>query len=160
MSGSVALWAVVILLPVLHFFLHVGLGIGPWAPDLLTVSVLVTAVKVKTETAAGIGFALGLMEDALSILSFGASTMALTAVGILGTRSSNFFVGESVGFLVSYLTLGIWLRGAIHWVLVWEGSGYGLVRILLVQTPAAALYGAAVGTILLLITGAWRREVG
>lgn len=160
MSGSVALWAVVILLPGLHFFLHVGLGVGPWAPDLLTVGLLVAARNVKTGTAAGIGFALGLMEDALSILSFGASAMALTAVGILGARSRDFFVGESIGFLAAYLALGIWLRGAIHWVLTWEGSGDGVVRILLVQVPAAALYGAAVGTILLLITGAWRREVG
>ena len=159
MRSGIGLWAVVLLLSALHFFLHVGLGIGAWAPDLLTVSLLVGARNVKTGTAAGIGFAMGLMEDALSILSFGASAIALTVLGILGARSREFFVGESIGFLASYLALGVWLRGAIHWVLTWEGTAGEGVRVLLVQTPAAALYAAGVGTALLLITGVWAREI-
>ena len=159
MRSGIGLWAVVLLLPALHFFLHVGLGIGAGAPDLLTVSLLVGARNVKIETSAGIGFAMGLMEDALSILSFGASALALTVVGILGARSRELFVGDSIGFLASYLALGVWMRGAIHWVLTWEGAAGDGVRVLLVQTPAAALYAAGVGTALLLITGVWAREI-
>jgi rod shape-determining protein MreD len=155
-----AFWGVALLLPVLHFLLHVGLGVGAWAPDLLTVGLLVTARQVRTGTAAGVGFALGLLEDALSILSFGANTMALTLVGILGARSRELFVGESVAFLASYLALGTWLRGAIHWLLTQESPREEAVRVLLVQAPAAAAYAAVVGTLLLLVTGVWTREFG
>ena len=147
-----------LLLPFLHFTLHVGLGIGAWAPDLLTVGLLVTARQVRTGTAAGIGFALGLMEDALSILSFGANAMALTVVGILGARSRELFVGESLEFLASYLALGIWLRGAIHWLLTRDGAREEAIRVLVVQAPVAAAYGAAVGIVLLMVTGVWTRE--
>ena len=159
MTRPIVLWGVAFLLPVLHFFLHVGLGIGAWAPDLLTVGLLVTARQVRTGAAAGIGSALGLMEDALSILSFGANAMALTVVGILGARSRELFVGESLVFLASYLALGIWLRRAIHWLLTAEGPREEAIQALLVQAPAGALYGAAVGTLLLTATGAWTREM-
>ncbi len=159
MKPALVLWGVALLLPILHFALHVGLGIGAWAPDLLTVGLLVTARQVRTGSAAAIGFGLGLMEDALSILSFGANAMALTVVGILGARSRELFVGESLAFLASYLALGIWLRAAIHWLLTREGPREEAIRVLLLQAPAAALYAAAVGTLLLIVTGAWTREV-
>ena len=157
MKHPLFFWGAALLLPLLHFTLHVGLGIGAWAPDLLTVGLLVTARQVRTGTAAGIGFALGLMEDALSILSFGANAMALTVVGILGARSRELFVGESLAFLASYLALGIWLRGAIHWLLTRDGAREEAIRVLMVQAPVAAAYGAAVGTVLLMVTGVWTR---
>ncbi len=160
MRGRPLFWGVVILLPTAHFLLHVGLGLGAWAPDLLTVGVLVIARQVRTGTAAGIGFALGLMEDALSILSFGANALALTVVGILGGLSRELFLGESVRFLIAYLALGIWLRRAIHWLLTGAGSGEEAFRVMLVEGPMAALYAAVVGTIILIVTGVWTREVG
>ena len=160
MKRAPLFWGVALLLPVLHLTLHVGFGFGARAPDLLTVGLLVTARQVRTGTAAGTGFALGLMEDALSILSFGANAMALTVVGILGARSRELFVGESLSFLASYLAMGIWLRGAIHWLLTRDGGGEEAIRALVVQAPVAAVYGAAVGTVLLTVTGAWAREPG
>lgn len=156
MKHPLFFWGVALLLPIFHFTLHVGLGIGAGAPDLLTVGLLVTARQVRTGTAAGMGFALGLMEDALSILSFGANTVALTVVGILGARSRDVFVGESLTFLASYLALGIWLRGAIHWLLTRDGAREEAIRVLVVQVPVAAAYAAAVGTVLLMVTGIWK----
>ncbi len=153
-------WVVVILLPVLHFSLHVGLGAGQWAPDLLAVGLLVVARTVRTGTAAGVGFVLGLMEDALSILSFGANAMALTVVGILGARSRELFVGESVAFLASYLALGIWLRRGIHWLLTGIGGRDEALQVLFVQAPLAAAYAAMVGSVLLIVTGVWTGEAG
>ncbi len=159
MRGGILFWGVVLLLPVIHFFLHVGFGIGGWAPDLLTVGLLLVAREVRTGTAAGVGFGLGLMEDAFSILAFGANTLALTLVGIAGARSRDLFLGESLVFLFSYLALGTWLRVALHWILAGEAVRGPAVEVLAIQGPVGALYAAGVGVLILLMTGAWREPV-
>ncbi len=81
------IWGVVGLLILLHFGLHVSLGLGESAPDLLAVALLIGAREVDMGRAAGLGFILGFLEDAFSVLAFGASTFALTLVGIGGARS-------------------------------------------------------------------------
>ncbi|MEX0856427.1 MAG: rod shape-determining protein MreD [Gemmatimonadota bacterium] len=157
MRLSLLTWAVVISLPILHFLLHVGLGLGPWAPDLLTVGLLVLAREVRPSVAAGAGFVFGLLEDAFSILAFGTNTVALTVVGILGARSRDLFVGESLVFLVSYLALGVWLRYALQWLV--SGSALrGPAAELLFQAPLAAVYSAGVGILILRVSGIWREE--
>jgi len=155
---SLLFWVVVLLLPLAHFFLHVGFGLGGWAPDLLTVGLLLLAREVRTGTAAGIGFGFGLLEDAFSILAFGANTLALTLVGIAGARSRDLFVGESLLFLVSYLALGTWLRFTLHWLFAGEGVRGPAMEVLVLQAPVAALYAAGVGVLILLMTGAWRES--
>lgn len=133
---------------------------GTWSPDLLTVGLLLAAREVRSGTAAGIGFFFGLLEDAFSVLSFGANAMALTVVGILGARSRDLFLGDSLLFLVSYLALGTWTRVALHWLFAGdEGRGEAWAT-LVVQAPVVAIYAAGVGTVLLLVTGTWSREPG
>lgn len=158
MTRVLGFWGVAFSLPILHFLLHVGLGLGAWAPDLLTVAVLVIAREVRSGVAAGTGFGLGLLADAFSVLSFGANALALTVVGILGARSRDLFVGESMLFLTFYLVLGVWLRWAVRWLASGGRFGEGATRALLMEAPVAAFYSAAVGTVILLLTGAWRRE--
>lgn len=119
-----------------------------------------TARHVRPRVAAGIGFALGLVADSLSILSFGANAAALTVVGFLGSRSRDFFLGESLIFLASYLALGTWLREAIHWSIARGGLWAEAPRVLLIEAPVAALYAAVVGTVILKLTGAWEIEGG
>ena len=153
MRGGAAFWGVAVSLPLLHFVLRVGLGVGDWSPDLLAVGLLVAALRLPVALAAGLGFAFGIIEDALSILSFGANAMALTIVGILGSWSREFFVGGSVVFLVSYFTIGVWFRSALHWLVSGWSVGEEAVRLLLVEMPLAALYGAGVGTLLLVLAG-------
>lgn len=157
MRRGLALWGVAILLPMLHFLLRVGVGIGGWAPDLLTIGLLVTARQVKPEVGAGLGFLFGLLEDSLSTLSFGANTIALTVVGFLGGRSRELFVGESFVFLASYLALGAWLRLAIHWLIAGGRVWADAPDVLLVQGGIAAVYAATVGSAILVVTGAWER---
>jgi len=130
---------------------------GAWAPDLLSVGLLLVAREVRPGPAAGLGFGLGLLEDAFSVLSFGANAMALTILGILGARSRDLFLGDSLVFLVSYLALGSWLRVALHWLFSGEGARMEPWNALVVQGPMAAVYAAAVGTFVLLATGAWSR---
>jgi rod shape-determining protein MreD len=156
MKRTILFWAVAALLPILHFFFHVGLG-WQWAPDLLSVGLLLAAREFRMGQAAGVGFALGLLEDAFSILSFGANTLALTVVGILGSRSRDLFVGETFGFMISYLAIGTWLRIAIHWLAAGDGRGGDVATLLLIRAPLEGLYAAGVGLAILLLTGAWTR---
>jgi len=150
--------AILVALPILHFTLHVGLGLERGAPDLLAVGLLLLARELRMGTAAGVGFVLGLLEDAFSLLAFGANALACTVLGIVGSRSRDLFVGESVLFLVSYLFLGTWLRGALHWLLAGDEVRSDAALSLLVNAPVDAAYATAVGVALLFVTGAWRTE--
>lgn len=149
-----------VLLLLLHFLLHVGFGLGREAPDLLAVGLLLLAREVRMGTAAGLGFVLGLLEDAFSLLAFGANALTGTFLGMVGARSRDLFVGESLLFLVSYLFFGTWLRAVLHWVVVGEEVRREVGLTLLMQGPVDAAYAAAVGVALLLATGAWRQDPG
>ncbi len=153
MSRGFLVWAIALLLPTVHFFLQVGLGIGIWAPDLLTVALLLLARELRAGKAAAIGFCFGLLEDAFSILAFGANTLTLTLLGILGARSRDLFVAESAGFFLGYLAIGSWLRYALHWVFAGETLRGSAGEVLLVQGPIAAVYAAGVGVVFLILAG-------
>lgn len=146
-------WMVVTLLIVLHFSLRVGLGIGRAAPDLLTVALLLGARDLRIGWAAGFGLVLGLLEDALSVLVFGANTLAMTSIGILGASTRELFVGDSKLFVVCYFFAGKWLRDAFHWVIMGEEIRGSFVDQVLVHGLLAALYVAAVGVAIAALTG-------
>ena len=143
------LWFFVALLVVLHFVLHLAIGFGPAAPDLLLVAVLLGARRLGGAGAAGLGFVLGLIEDALSLVAFGASAVALTVVGYLGARSRDLLEGESFFFIAIYLFLGKWLRDAIQ-MAVSRGDAPEWNNLLTVA-PLTALYTAIAGAVALLI---------
>jgi len=151
-------WVVVGGLVLLHFLLHVGLGLGPEAPDLATVALLVAAREVSMGGAAGGGFAIGLMEDALSVLSFGANGVAMTLVGGLGAVTRDLFVGDSLFFLVSYFFFGKLLRDVARWIMVGEELRQPFVDQILVHGLLGAVYAAAVGMAVLAVTGLWRES--
>jgi rod shape-determining protein MreD len=150
---SGAFWLALILLPFLHFLFRVGLGFGNAVPDLLTLGLLLTAREVRSGAAAGFGFFYGLLEDAFAILSFGANTLVMTGVGILGARSRDLFVGESTGFFLLYLGGGTWLRTLLHWVVSAQDHRGSPAFVLLVEAPLVSLYTAGAGILLLKLTG-------
>lgn len=156
MRSPLLLWVVAGALVLLHFLLHVGLGLGPEAPDLLTVALLLAARHVEEGAAAGAGLFLGVLEDALSVLSFGANAVALTLVGMLGAMTRDLFVGDSRLFLVSYFLLGKWVRDLVSWLMVGETIRGPFVDEMLVQSGLASLYAAAVGLLVMALTGLWR----
>jgi|SRR5690606_17403143 len=132
----------VVILVLVHLMLHVGLGIGESAPDLMTVAVLLAARRMRATTAALLGLLLGVLEDALALVSFGASAVAFSAIAVLGARSRDLFEGDSLLFVALYLFLGKALRDAIHVLLTEAESG-----MLLSSTPIAALYAMFAGII-------------
>jgi rod shape-determining protein MreD len=153
--GSWRVWGTVVALALLHFLLHLGLGLDTIAPDLLTISLLLAAREVGMGTAAGIGFAFGLLLDAFSLLAFGANAVAMTILGAAGARTRDLFVGDSFFFVVSYLFLGKWVKDLLHWVLVGESVREPFVQAMLVGSSLNALYAAGVGVLVVTVTGAW-----
>lgn len=157
MKGGWPFWMMVALLTVLHFALHLSLGLGMRAPDLLTVAVLIGARQLPAGGAAALGFGLGLLEDAVSVVAFGAGAATQTIVGYLGARSRDLFVGETGLFLGLYLFLGCWLQDALYYLLAEGSRRAGVVQSLLVWSPLWALYSAAAGVIAVMIYRSVRR---
>ena len=144
-SRRPVLWVLVVALGVLHFVLHVGFGMGRAAPDLLTLGLLLMAREVGLGTAAGLGLFFGLLEDSLSMLVFGANSVAMTAIGIFGSLTRDLFVGDSRLFVLSYLFMGKWTRDLTQWILVGEELRQPFTSEVLVQGGLGALYVALVG---------------
>lgn len=145
-------WLFIVALTALHFLLHLTFGLaGPLIPDLLTLAVLLGARQVSSAGASLLGFALGLLSDALSITAFGANALALTVVAFLGARSRNLFIGESVLFVAVYLFIGKWLHDSLHYLLARDLYRADAAAALLVDFPLAALYLSAIGVVLMLL---------
>lgn len=157
MKGGWPFWLFIAVLVVAHFALHLGLGIGSRAPDLLTVAVLLAARQASGGAAAGVGFVLGLLEDAVAMGGFGAGAATQTVVGYLGARSRDLFVGDSALFLALYLFLGSWLQDALYYGLAPVSRRGGAVHALLLQAPMAAAYAAVAGTVAVLLYRSLRR---
>jgi len=143
-------WVLVVLLVVAHFALHLTLGAGAAAPDLLTLAVLMAAREVRAGSAAGLGFLLGLVADSLSVMSFGADTATYTVLGYLGARSKDMFVGESLAFLALYLFFGKWLRDGLFFLFSGSTRRGEALGSLLLDAPMAAAYMAIVGLLVLI----------
>jgi rod shape-determining protein MreD len=137
-------------LVVLHLFLHLGLGIGRAAPDLMTVALLLAVREVGMGAGGALGFLFGLLEDSFSVLAFGANTLSLTMVGILGARTRDLFIGESLLFFFSYMVSGKLLRELIYWLVAGEGIREPFLNAVVVDGTVAAVYGAVLGVLLLL----------
>lgn len=146
-------WILVAALVVLHFFLHVGLGYGREAPDLLTIGLLLAAREVGRGGAAAIGLLFGLLEDALSVLAFGANVVAMTAIGILGALTRDLFVGDSRLFVVSYFFMGKWIRDFIHWIMVGQELRQPFFDQVLAQGVIGGAYAALVGLVVVTFVG-------
>jgi rod shape-determining protein MreD len=142
-----------VVLVLLHFTFHVGFGWGRAAPDLLTLGLLLMARELAMGWAALTGFALGVLEDALSVLAFGANTLAMAVVGMLGALSRNLFLGDSRLFAVSYFFAGKWLRDLIQWLAVGEELREPFVSSMLVDAGLASVYVAFVGLVALAVLG-------
>ncbi len=143
------------LLMALHFIFRVGFGWHGWVPDLSTLGLLVLAREVRVGTGTAVGFALGLLEDSLSSLAFGASTMAMTLVAAVGGRTRDLFEGESLTFVVAYLFIGKWGRDLVQWVMTAQELREPLQRALLVDSVVASAYVALVGLALVRLVGNW-----
>ncbi len=143
--------ALVLCLVVAHLLLRVALGLGNESPDLFLLAVLIGSRHMGVCTGAILGLVIGLLEDAFSVSSFGATVFALTTLGAAGAQSRYFFVGKSVSFLVSYLALGKWLRDLLAWMVSDPATRSAFGEHLLFESPLTAVYTSVVGTVIALL---------
>ena len=148
----------ILLLIVLHLFLKVGLGIGFWAPDLLTIALLLSARRAPAGMAAGIGLAIGLIRDSVNLTTFGSDMVVMTLLGYLGSRTRDYFVGDSMFFLAIYLFLGKWLHDALYFVISRSIGVRDAFSTLLVEAPITAAYTAFCGLVAYSAYRAFARE--
>lgn len=149
--SGLSFWVFLVLLLVIHFMLHLALGLRESAPDLLTIALLLGARRTTSSLAAGLGLLLGLLHDSLSLTAFGADAVVLTVLGYAGARSRDLFEGDSLLFVGGYLFLGKWLHDLLYWVLARNLTGGNFVSRFLVEVPMAALYAAVAGVVALLL---------
>jgi rod shape-determining protein MreD len=116
----------------------------------MTVALLLAAREIGMGGGAGLGFLFGLLEDSFSVLSFGANTLSMTLVGILGARTRDLFVGESLLFFFSYLGAGKLFRELIQWAVAGEAVREPFLSVVVIDGTGSALYAAVTGTLLLL----------
>ncbi len=151
MKVGPSFWVFIALLVIVHFFLHLTLGIGVRGPDLLAVAVLLGARPLAGGGAAALGFGLGILEDAVSIAAFGLAAATYTIIAYVASRSRDLFMGEGLLFLSVYLFLGKWVQEALYYGLAAPVRRGEPVEMLLIQAPLNALYTAAAGILALML---------
>lgn len=154
---TVFIWIVVLVLFVLHFVLHIGLSYGREAPDLLTLGLLIAARETSLSRASVLGVLAGLLEDAMSVLAFGANTIAMTIVAVGGAVTRDLFVGDSKHFLPAYVFAGKWTRDLVHWIAVGSDIRQPFVEQVVVQGAIGSLYVAGIALVMSRVLGAWGR---
>ena len=155
-SVRVRVWLTLGVLATLHLLLHVSFSMDGGAPDLLTLGLLLASREIGTGKAASLGLFFGLLEDALSVLAFGANSVVMTILGIGGGLTRDLFVGDSRFFLVSYVFIGKWTRDLFHWIAVDARQRQPFVGEVLVDGGIASLYVVAVGVVVTMVTGLGR----
>lgn len=132
-------------LVILHFVLRVGLGLGFYVPDLLTVALLLAARRMRAGAAAGLGVLLGVLDGAVNPFTMGASALVLAVLGYLASRSRELLAGDSPVLLVAFLALGKYLFDLFLWGVLSSRGLAGPASVLFTLSPLAALYAAAAG---------------
>ena len=128
-----------------HLLLRIGFGLQNAAPDLMLLALLLAGRSLSLGGGALLGFCMGLLEDAFSILSFGASVFALTLVGTMAAQVRHLFVGRSIFFQSTFFFLGKWVRDLLAWLVSNPDGRDIFVDHVLIESPLAALYVAAAG---------------
>jgi len=141
---------VLVLLVALHFSLRSRLGNERVAPDFLLLALLIYTIRSQPGQGAAAGFAVGLLNDALSPASFGAGALAHTLVGFLSAwgkavffaenlvvNGCLFFAGTLFRNLVVALASGTLPPGRLGWeLLVWslQGLSTAVIGVLVLWT--------------------------
>ena len=148
----------VLVLFTLHFVLHIGLSYGSEAPDLLTLGLLISARELSLARASGLGLVTGLLEDAMSLLAFGANSIAMTVVATGGSVTRGLFIGDSKLFFPAYVFAGKWTRDLIHWLAMGPEVRQPFIEQAVVEGSLGALYLAGIAISFSTVRVRWSRR--
>jgi rod shape-determining protein MreD len=133
----------VLVLTFLHFALDPLFDSWYFSPNLLVCAVLISARELRPGAAAMVGFALGLLEDAMAVSYFGMATLLLVLIAFLGSLTRDLFLGEERLFMGTYLFVGTWVYETASYLLM--GAGGDPVAFILLKAPLDAVATGAVG---------------
>ncbi|MGH7447194.1 MAG: hypothetical protein ACREK1_00930 [Longimicrobiales bacterium] len=121
-SRSTSFWTFIGILILLHLVLRLALGLTA-VPDLIVVAALLGGRRLGGWSSALYGLLLGILADSLALVGFGATSVAFVVVCYIGSRSRNFFEGDSYLFIAFYAVVGAWLVEIIRF---FAGTAVGL----------------------------------
>lgn len=143
------------VLVALQFSLRSRLGDERVTPDFLLLALLIYTIRSRPGHSAAMGFAVGLLRDALTPASFGAGALAHTLVGFLSAWGKAVFFAENLFVNGCLFFLGTWLRNLVVALASGTLKGGQLGWDLLVWSPLQGLTTAAVGVLVLSLFGRW-----
>ena len=148
-SRTVWLFLVFLLLVALHYTLRPVLQ---WraSVDFLVIALLLVAVRTRPGGAALAGFALGVLSDSLTPASFGAGTLAMTAVGFGASWLKAAFFADNIALNGIFIFAGKWAFDTIFLLAEHRVQGTDLIVQLLLWSPLAAAATAVAGLVVLL----------
>lgn len=138
------------LLILLHFTVR---PILDWRAgvDFLVIALLLVAVRARPGIAALVGFAMGVLADAMAPESFGAGALAMTTVGFAASRLKAAFFADNVALNGIFVFLGKWAFDVVFLLAERRIGGRELVMQLVVWSPLAAAVTAVAGLMVLLV---------
>jgi rod shape-determining protein MreD len=148
LGAALRLFLGFLLLVVAQFTVRPLLG-GPAPVDFLVIAVLFLAVHLRPGLAALLGFALGLVADALAPASFGAATLGLSLLGFAGGWLRAVFLADQLPLTALVVFVGKWGVDAVYVATgAPEARGTALLQLLL-WSPLAAALTALVAVVML-----------
>lgn len=153
-ANRVQLVLVMGLLVVLHFYLRPRLGSARVSPDFLLIALVLFAMRSGPGAGALAGFAVGIVNDALTPAAFGAGALAHTVVGYLAAWGRAVFFADNLLVNAAFVAVALWVRDLI--LLLASGTGQGrLLLELTLNSPLQALSTAGFALVVLAAFREW-----
>ncbi len=140
---------VFVLLVVLHYTVRPLLG-ARISIDFLVIAVLLTAVHVRPGVAAVIGFMTGLVADSLTPLSFGAGSLAMSAVGSAASWLKATVFGDNMLLQAIFIAAGKLSFDVLYLVVERRLRFPELLVQLLLWSPLSAIATGLAGVLVVL----------
>ena len=151
-ANRVQLVLVMGLLVLLHFYLRPRLGSARVSPDFLLIGLVLFAMRAGPGAGALAGFAVGVVNDALTPAAFGAGALAHTVVGYLAAWGRAVFFADNLLVNAAFVAVAVWVRDFV--LLLASGTGQG--RLLMELTLNSPLQALSTAVVALLVLAAFR----
>ncbi|HEX6668033.1 MAG TPA: rod shape-determining protein MreD, partial [Gemmatimonadales bacterium] len=151
-ANRVQLVLVMALLVLLHFYLRPRIWSARVSPDFLLIALVFFAMRAGPGAGALAGFAVGVVNDALTPAAFGAGALAHTVVGYLAAWGRAVFFADNLLVNAGFVAAGLWLRDLV--LLLASGTDRG--RLLVELTLYAPLQALTTALAALIVLAAFR----
>jgi rod shape-determining protein MreD len=151
-ANRLQLMLVMALLVLLHFYLRPRLWSARLSPDFLLIALVFFAMRAGPGPGAVAGFAVGIVNDALTPAAFGAGALAHTVVGYLAAWGRAVFFADNLLVNAAFVAVALWVRDLL--LLLASGTPQG--RLLVELTLNSPLQALSTALFALLVLAAFR----